>query len=707
MSNELDSYLETLGDVTEQECMANDIINDGRLPDDYGIEKVNAHNEKNRARIKRNAANKEVTQNGVTFADLNLPIRDYLTIGDSLTGKDDPENLENKFECNNSGVTGVTGVTTSNDEDCSGNTDKKAGVTGLLDNAINPNEEPPPNIQKVKLERPCYGFYDDFNEFGKAGVYYHGIKTDKKGDTTEPNGFICDPLHIDAGSCDTSDHNYGLMLRFRNQRFKWKIWVMPLEMLSGSCEDLRSELLKMGLRIDHHKRNMLPSYLQAQRPKKQLECALKVGWHGDIFVLPDRVIGNRKDIFFQTDHAITAEYGQLGTLEDWQQNISQYCIGNPLLLFQTSISFAGALLKKCHIDYAGFHIFGDSSTGKSTGHKMAGSIWGSEGFRKSWKATGNGLEAAAVLFNDGLLALDELGDSDPREVNQIIYALGNGTGKQRANVKGSARPVSKWRIVLLSNGEKTLESFFQERGLTVKAGQSVRLLQIPVFGKHGAFDDLHGMKDGRLFSDTLQKNTTEYYGKAGIAYLDKLVNDTQDFGGLLEAALQKFTKDGMESQEQRAARAFALVALAGELATEYKITGWGEGAALEAAITCFEKWRNHRGTGATEDKVILEAVRDFISRYGDSRFSLASDNSTTTMSAARAGWYLINDESRTYLFSSAGLKDATTGYDQKRVIEALTKAGWLERGNGGKSSRCKKINGSNDRFYFVTLKEPD
>ena len=390
------------------------------------------------------------------------------------------------LECNNSGVTDVTGVTVSNYEACSSNTEKKAcvtGVTDLINNAIDPNEEPPEFVEAVVIDRPCYAVYDDFNEFGKAGVYYHGIKTDKNGNVTEPNYYICDPLHVDAGSCDSSDHNFGLMLRFKNQRYQWRHWLMPLDMLSGSCEELRGELLSQGLRIDHHKRTSLPSYLQSQRPKKQLECALKVGWHGDCFVLPDRVIGNRDDIFFQTDHAVTAEYGQRGTLKEWQENISQYCTGNPLLLFQTSIGFAGALLNKCHMDYAGFHIFGDSSKGKSTGHKIAASIWGGEGFRKSWKATGNGLEAAAVLFNDGLLALDELGDSDAREVNQIIYALGNGTGKQRANVKGTARPVHKWRIVLLSNGEKTLESHFQEKGLSVKAGQSVRLLQIPVFGK--------------------------------------------------------------------------------------------------------------------------------------------------------------------------------------------------------------------------------
>lgn len=648
------------------------------------------------------AKRSKVTGNTVTKVNLESTVSNISVLVDSLSG-----NPEKQLDSSNSTVTAVTPVTGSNDEACSGNSPVTASVTtvtDLISQAIDPNEEPPEFIEAVLIERPCYMVYDDYNEFGRPGVIYHGSRTDKNNNVTEFNDYICDPLHIDAGSCDGSYHNFGLMLRFKNQRHHWRQWLMPMEMLSGSCEELRAELLRQGLIINHHKRNHLPSYLQSMRPKKQLECALKVGWHGDVFVLPDRIIGNRDDIFFQTDHAVTAEYGQRGTLEEWQHHISLYCMKNPLLLFQVSIGFAGALLKKCHIDYAGFHIFGDSSKGKSTGHKAAGSIWGGEGFRKSWKATGNGLEAAAVLFNDGLLALDELGDSDAREVNQIIYALGNGTGKQRANVKGTARPVNKWRIVLLSNGEKTLESHFQEKGLSVKAGQSVRLLQIPVFGKYGAFDDLHGMKDGRLFSDTLQKNTSDYYGTAGIAYLEKLVNDKQDFGGLLEQAIKTFTSDGMEPQEQRGARAFALVALAGELATEYQVTSWTEGAALGAALKCFEQWRKHRGVGATEDKVILEAIRDFIDRFGDSRFTPLADDGTT-IKGDRAGWHSKSTESRTFFFTSAGLKDATVGYDLKRVTEALTKVGWLTRDSKGCPTTQHKIQGRNNRLYAITLGE--
>ena len=374
-----------------------------------------------------------------------------------------------------------------------------------------------------KTPRPGYGVYDGKTEFGKPGVYYHGIK--EKKDSAEPfDLWICGPLHIEAQCCDRDHHNFGLMLKFRNMRGQWKQWAMPMHLLAGDGVELRRELLSLGLRIDNHNRGYLLSYLQSRAEcHKCMESALSVGWHGAAFVLPDVVIGNRADIFFQSEHAFQKEYAEAGTLDEWRGAVAQNCIDNPLLLFSLASAFAGALLKPCHIDGGGIHVFGDSSKGKSTGQKAAASVWGGEGYRRSWRATANGMEGAAALFNDGLLCLDEIGDGDAREINQVIYALGNGIGKQRASVYGTARQVNKWRVLILSNGEKTLEAHLAEKGLTAKAGQLVRLLQIPLLGKHGAFDELHGCADGREFSDRLQRNAATYYGTAGLAYLERQI----------------------------------------------------------------------------------------------------------------------------------------------------------------------------------------
>lgn len=142
------------------------------------------------------------------------------------------------------------------------------------------------------------------------------------------------------------------------------------------------------------------------------------------------------------------------------------------------------------------------------------------------KAKANGLEGACSLFNDCLLVLDEIGDSDANELKQTIYTLGNGTGKQRANATGNARNVKTWRVMVLSNGEKTIESHLAEKGYTAKAGQLMRLLQIPVFGNYGAFNDLHGFSDGASFANELNNRVNHYYGAVGHEFLEKLTRDT-------------------------------------------------------------------------------------------------------------------------------------------------------------------------------------
>jgi hypothetical protein len=64
------------------------------------------------------------------------------------------------------------------------------------------------------------------------------------------------------------------------------------------------------------------------------------------------------------------------------------------------------------------------------------SVWGGPGFKRSWRATSNGMEGAAALSNDSCLALDEISESDPRDIGAVVYALANGVGKQRAGRTG-------------------------------------------------------------------------------------------------------------------------------------------------------------------------------------------------------------------------------------------------------------------------------
>ncbi|MDE3208867.1 MAG: phosphoadenosine phosphosulfate reductase family protein, partial [Pseudomonadota bacterium] len=79
------------------------------------------------------------------------------------------------------------------------------------------------------------------------------------------------------------------------------------------------------------------------------------------------------------------------------------------------------------------------------------------------------------------------------------------------------------------------------------------------------WDDLHGLPDGRAFSDAIKTAASQHYGHAGRQFLERLTRDPQDFGAALDGfkSLPEFSPDGGEGQDKRAAARFAMIAMAG------------------------------------------------------------------------------------------------------------------------------------------------
>ncbi|MBL8445438.1 MAG: DUF927 domain-containing protein [Zoogloeaceae bacterium] len=560
-------------------------------------------------------------------------------------------------------------------------------------------------------DRPCFKVYDEWTLLDtgrklRPGVWLHGMSKPKQHEAAAPvDTWVCGPLHIEAQTFDGTENNFGRLLRFKNTAGRWRSWAMPMELLKGDGSDLRGELLAMGLELDPFARQTLACYLQERAPRKRIRCALQVGWCGDVFVLPDAVIGpNAAGVIFQSGERSHDEHGQAGSLDGWQTEIAARAMGNPLFVLALSAAFAGPLLKRTNTEGGGLHFVGDSSTGKTTILEAACSVWGGPGYRRSWRATANGMEGAAALFNDCLLALDEISECDPREVGAIVYALGNGRGKQRASRTGAARSVSRWQAIIVSTGERTIGTTMMEGGHRTKAGQAVRLLDIPAARQFGCFDTLHDLPTGTALSDAIKRAAGLHYGHAGRAFLERLTHDGRDMAARLETIKTKlpaFNPPDAEGQGRRAAGRFALLALAGELATDYGITGWPEGAALEAAAIGFQVWRAARGKGNDERRQILERLTGFLERHGDSRFSdWIADGS---MIRDRAGWWKPDDQGgRLYLFNADGLREALRGFDFKQALDVLEAAGVVPKASAtGVRSRAESIGGRKVRVYPV------
>ena len=561
--------------------------------------------------------------------------------------------------------------------------------------------------------RPRYVVLDDWTMAvdgnHRPGVYYCGLTAGKKDSPPEPfDAWICSPMHIDAVTFDGQSNNFGRLLRFKPTVGKWREWAMPMELLAGDGSQLRGELLAMGAELDPYKaRQQLPHYLQSEHPKRRIHCALQVGWCGDSFVLPDAVIGPKAaGVIFQSGERGHEEHTQAGTLAGWRDGIAAKAVGNPLLMLAVSASFAGPLLQRCNCEGGGFHVVGDSSTGKTTLIEAACATWGGPGFKRSWRATANGMEGAAAMFNDCLLALDEISECDPKEVGAIVYALGNGRGKQRASRSGNARGVTRWRCFVISSGERTVATTMQEGGHRAKAGQSMRLLDIPAAQAYGAWDALHGASSPAAFSDAIKRTAAQHHGQAGRAFLEKLTFDASDLCAMLEEvkAAPMFATDGTEGQDKRAAARFALIGLAGELATDYGVTGWPVGAAGDAAAHGFKLWQSMRGKGNDERRQILQRVSGFIERHGDGRFSDA-DTTNDVQIRDRAGWWRDTNGGREYLFTTDGMREATKGIDFKRALDVLQEAKALPTpGANGERARFSRIAGRGVKVYPV---DPD
>ena len=434
----------------------------------------------------------------------------------------------------------------------------------------------------------------------------------------------------------------------------------------------------------------------------------KTGWHDDSYVLPHHIIGaNPKEpIVLQTSTPIEHGYSTKGTLQQWRDNVAIPIAGQNRVAFALSCAFAGQLLHLLGERHGGgFHYWGASSMGKSITLAVAGSVWGNQ-MIKSWRSTDNALENIALLHNDSVLCLDEIGESDPRIVGKSIYMLANGQAKNRMTKTGVNKQAATWRVMVLSNGEYTIENYLRQAGETVKAGQEVRLCSIEAnAGKNlGIFDSLTLADTSAKQAELLRENTDCYYGIAGITWLEYLTDNKDKVIAQAHELKRVFLADytDLDGQAKRVANRFALVAVAGELASKAKITGWQQGQAIAAAKACFENWlSNYGSTGNHEQRQIIKQVQAFIHANGKSRFSEWKYDGHNSTLPNRVGFYRADDDSY-YIYASLFEKEVCLPFNKKQVAETLDSLNLLNKNKGyqlnvNSSDRDKK-------GYFYCIK---
>ena len=484
------------------------------------------------------------------------------------------------------------------------------------------------------------------------GVWFFGGR-DSQGNPL-PEQRICAKLEVTARCREFDGNGWGYVLAFSDPRGHAKQWVLPSRLLAGDGAEFRAALMAMGLDVSVKPliRSRLAEYIQSRNPDAYARTTGRVGWQpGGAFVLPDRTIGEGEErVIFQSDSAVSNAFKQQGDVAAWRDTIARRCAGNSRLVFALSLAFAGPLLQLVGVDSGGFHLRGDSSSGKTTALRVGASVWGGHNFMQRWKATSNALESIAAQHCDLTLFLDELAQMLAAEAGNAAYDLSNESGKARAKQSGSARARLSWRLLFLSAGAIGLADHVAESGKRIHTRQETRMADLAAEAGAGlgAFEVLHEFegKGGAAFADAIKADAAKHYGAAGIEFLEKLTSDTDAIAGRSKRAVAalayEWASGSSSGQVARVARRFALVAVAGELATEFGITGWHPQEATICTKVMFDAWIELRGgTGDGERARMLNQVRAFIEAHGSARF---------------AWWHRANDDHAPNTMYRAGFK---------------------------------------------------
>lgn len=532
---------------------------------------------------------------------------------------------------------------------------------------------------------------------------------------------ICGPLLVAAVVHDAEDAGYGRVVMFDNCRGRRRSLVVSMAKLCTDGREVFAQLLDLGLAADAGSQKEILDYIRRVEPHRRAVTADRVGWH-DLdgragYLLPEQPEGTliapeRCDQgLLLTMHLPAARMQRVGSLERWRATVAARCPGNSRLVFAVSAAFAGPLLHLVGEESGGFNLRGTSSIGKSVALDVAASVMGVA--KQQWRATDNGLEGLALAHNDGLLCLDELGQIEAKAAGKAAYLLANGQGKVRMHETALLRPVTSWRVLILSSGEVSLSEITEAYGGPSRAGADLRLVDVPAEAGagFGAWECLHGAASGEAFSMQMRRAAIEQRGSAGPAYLRQLVDQVEQipafYAQYRDAFLAKAVSPDADGQVRRVAGRFALVAAGGEIATAFGITGWAAGTAVDAALACFRAWLRGRGTiGKAEIQKGIEAIRRFLTTHGASRFQCINPSAGGEATVhQRAGWYEDTDGERLYHFARDAWIEALKGTGCEPLLLARHLA---DRGfallDGEHRPRQIRIVGSTSRLRVFTIR---
>ena len=206
-----------------------------------------------------------------------------------------------------------------------------------------------------------------------------------------------------------------------------------------------------------------------------------------------------------------------GSPDAYIDMLKEDVIGHPPLELMLGISLSSVVLgyigEELSLDTQIVHLYGNSTTGKSTALKLAISLFGYPDVKKNGLfSTYNATENSLIKQLEGIkgvpFAFDEISMSKNKNFTEMIYKIANGVDKGRLDKNRKQVKKEPWLTTIMSNGEKSLVGSANKN-----AGIHIRVLE---------FEGVTWTKNAEN-SEKINSIILENYGHLGFEFAEHIM----------------------------------------------------------------------------------------------------------------------------------------------------------------------------------------
>lgn len=457
-----------------------------------------------------------------------------------------------------------------------------------------------------------------------------------------------------------------------------------------AAAETRAMLFGAGLRAEDDGEHVAVKALKAADPETEIAVVRRPGWH-EIEGMVDRFFACPNGEIIGTDEAASLELSvsarisgtvaQGGTLAGWKGAVEAAAsvARCPHWTLGIAAGFAAPLISLAKLDTCGINLSGTTSGGKTTAQRLAVSAWSRaaldqrESLLQSARATANGVEGMAARASGTILAMDELGHVNGKELGKIIYSLASGVGKSRMSADAQLKASHTWSTFVVLSAEKSLEEKVRGDGGEWYGGMAARIPDIDITGVDRAVD--------QTVMQRIQA-VDQHYGHAGPAFVRELIakglhrQADQIRQGINQTA-DKIAGPGADSAMRRAALPFAILLSAGRLARSFGLLP--ANVDVEGAV----KWAWSR-FGTSSDAAALDPetqavanLRSWVAeRWNSDVHPVEADEGIRIPARQALAWY---DDSTVYIPANRIVEAAGGTMKETEIGRALNAQGLIAK----------------------------